>query len=101
MSEESAGGERLTPEERSVSMRLSQGFAWPTVVLLVGLIATGVCVTATAVSGRLPLLAGLFINSLVGYGLYTVVHEAAHRSISGRNPTFARWDVICGNIHLL
>ena len=98
MSEESAGGERLTPEERSVSMRLSQGFAWPTVVLLVGLIATGVCVTATAVSGRLPLLAGLFINSLVGYGLYTVVHEAAHRSISGRNPTFARWDVICGNI---
>ena len=63
-----------------------------------GLIATGVCVTATAVSGRLPLLAGLFINSLVGYGLYTVVHEAAHRSISGRNPTFARWDVICGNI---
>lgn len=98
MSEESAGGERLTPEERSVSMRLSQGFAWPTVVLLVGLIATGMCVAAAAVSGRIPLLAGLFLNSLVGYGLYTVVHDAAHRSISGRNPKFARWDVICGNI---
>ena len=98
MSEQSANGERLTPEERAVSLRLSQGFAWPTVLLLLGLIAAGVGVAATAVSGRIPLLAGLFLNSLVGYGLYTVVHDAAHRSISGRNPKFARWDVICGNV---
>ena len=31
--------ERLTPAEREVSQRLSQGFAWPTVVLLAALIA--------------------------------------------------------------
>lgn len=89
--------ERLTDQERDVSQRLSQGFAWPTMVLLVGLIAIGVAVIAAWASGAMPLLVGMLINSFVGYGLYTVVHDAVHRSISNRDPRHARWDTICGN----
>ena len=90
--------ERLTDTERDVSQRLSRGFAWPTVLLLVALIAIGAAVIAAWAAGAIPLLAGMCINSLVGYGLYTVVHESAHRSISNRDPKYARWDTICGNV---
>jgi len=40
----------------------------------------------------------MFINSFVGYGLYTVVHDAVHKSISGRDAKYSRWDTICGTI---
>ena len=90
--------ERLTPAEREVSQRLSQGFAWPTVVLLVALIVVGAAVIATWAVGVMPLLVAMFINSAVGYGLYTVLHDAVHRSISNRDPRYERWDTICGTI---
>lgn len=90
--------ERLTNVERKVSQRLSRGFAWPTVLLLVVLIAIAVFVIAAWAAGPMPLLVGMFINSLVGYGLYTVVHDSVHRSISNRDPRYARWDTICGNV---
>ena len=98
MNQEATGRERLAPQEREVSQRLSQGFAWPTILLLVVLIAAGASVIVLSAAGPVPLLAGMFINSFVGYGLYTVVHEAAHRCISGRDPKRARWDAICGNV---
>jgi len=88
----------LTDAEREVSRRLSQGFAWQTVVLLVALIAIELAVIAAWAVGAMPLLAGVLINSIASYGLYTVVHEAIHRSISNNDPTYARWDSICGNI---
>lgn len=90
--------QRVTDAEREVSQRLSQGLAWPTVALLVGLIAIGAAVIAAWAGGVMPLLLGMFINSLVGYGLYTVVHDSVHRSISNRNPKHERWDTVCGNI---
>ena len=88
----------LTDAERDVSRRLAQGFAWPTVVLLVALIAIEAAVIATWAAGVMPLLAGMIINSFACYGLYTVVHDSVHRSISNNDPRFARWDSICGNI---
>ena len=89
---------RLTEAEREVSQRLSRGFAWPTVLLMVVLIAVGVAVIAAWAAGPMPLLVGMFINSFVGYGLYTVVHDSVHRSISNRDPQYATWDSICGNV---
>ncbi len=89
---------RLTSEEREVSQRLSQGFAWPTVLLLVVLIVIEVGVIAAWAAGVLPLLVGVLINSIASYGLYTVVHDSVHRSISNRDPEYARWDSICGNV---
>ncbi len=91
-------GKTLTDAEREVSQRFSQGFAWPTVLLLVALIAIEVGVIAAWAVGVMPVLAGLLINSVASYGLYTVVHEAVHGSISNRDPKYARWDSLCGNI---
>jgi len=88
----------LTDTEREVSQRLSQGFAWPTVLLLLSLIAIEGAVIAAWAGGAMPLLLGMFINSLACYGLYTVVHDAVHRSVSNRDPKYARWDTICGNV---
>ena len=88
----------LTDTEREVSQRLSQGFAWPTVLLLLSLIAIeGAVITAWA-GGAMPLLLGMFINSLACYGLYTVVHDSVHKTVSNRDPKYARWDTICGNV---
>jgi hypothetical protein len=98
MTAELSPTERLTKEEREVSRRLSRGFAWPTVVLLVALIAIEIAVVAAWATGFVPLLVGMFINSVASYGLYTVVHDAVHRSISNRSARHARWDSICGNI---
>ena len=88
----------LTDAERDVSQRLSHGFAWPTVLLFAALIVVEAAVIAAWSVGAMPLLLGMFINSLACYGLYTVVHDAVHRSISNRDPNRERWDTICGNI---
>lgn len=93
-----AASERLTDAEREVSQRLSRGFAWPTVVLLVVIITLQAIVIVAWAGGAMPLLVGMLINSFGCYGLYTVVHDAVHRSISNRDPKFARWDTICGNV---
>lgn len=93
-----SGAATLTDAERQVSQRLSRGFAWPTVLLLVALIAIEIAVIAAWAGGVMPLLLGMFINSLAGYGLYTVVHDSVHKSVSNRDPKYARWDTICGNI---
>ena len=37
-------------------------------------------------------------QQLACYGLYTVVHDAVHKSVSNRDPKYARWDTICGNV---
>ena len=63
MSEAARAG-TLTDTEREVSQRLSQGFAWPTVLLLVALIAIEGAVIAAWAGGAMPLLLGMFINSL-------------------------------------
>ncbi|NKB40011.1 MAG: hypothetical protein GKR86_02955 [Ilumatobacter sp.] len=93
-----ANATTLTDAERQVSQRLSRGFAWPTVVLFVVLIALEVAVIAAWAGGAMPLLLGMFINSLASYGLYTVVHDSVHRSVSNRDPKNARWDTVCGNV---
>ena len=98
MNAEANATERLTEVEREVSRRLSQGFGWPTVVLLVALIAAGGVVIALWSVDVMPMWLGVMANSFVGYGLYTAVHDSAHRSVSGRNPERARWDTICGNV---
>lgn len=91
-------GKTLSDEERQVSQRLSGDFAWPTVVLLAVMVGIELGVIAAWALGAMPLLVGVFINSLASYGLYTVVHDAVHRSISGRSARDERWDTVCGNI---
>ncbi|MEE3326813.1 MAG: fatty acid desaturase [Myxococcota bacterium] len=57
--------------------------AWPT--MLFGLvIVVGYAATFWAVAeGELGLVAGFFINGLLVYGSYTVLHETVHGNVSG------------------
>ncbi len=88
----------LTERERDVVQRLSQGFGWPTVLLTVGLIAAGAGVIVWWAVGGLPLMVGMLLNAWVSYALYTVHHDATHRSISGRIPSRQAWDTTWGTI---
>jgi hypothetical protein len=86
MSEVARAG-ALTDTEREVSQRLSQGFAWPTVLLLVALIAIEIAVIAAWAGGVMPLLLGMFINSLAGYGC-TPWSTTRCTSVSNRDPKY-------------
>ena len=66
------------------------GIAWPTVAL-------GLCITLAymitpllVVNGSLPVLLGLPLMSLLTYAAYTVLHDAAHGSITGSHREL-RW----------
>ena len=98
MTRGSPAAERLTDAEREVSQRLSRGFAWPTILLLAALISIETAVIAAWAVGAMPLLVGMLINSFASYGLYTVVHDSVHRSVSNRDPKYAMWDSMCGNV---
>ncbi|MFK7986322.1 MAG: fatty acid desaturase [Sandaracinaceae bacterium] len=68
------------------------GFAWPTILLLVGVIA----LEAVAWSGRVPLLLGSVLATLAGYLAFTVMHEASHGNIHGRHRRFAKLGTVAG-----
>jgi len=66
------------------------GFAWPTVVLGIVLLAAYLATPALVVTGVMPLLVAVPLVGLVTYASYTVLHDAAHGSISGSH-TSLRW----------
>lgn len=66
------------------------GFAWPTVVLGVGIFVGYVATPVLVVTGQLSLLAGFCLMSMLVYAAYTVLHDAAHGSISGSHRSL-RW----------
>jgi beta-carotene hydroxylase len=64
--------------------------AWPTIALAV---VVGVSYLATpllVITGVMPLLLAVPVMALLTYAAYTVLHDAAHGSISGSN-TSLRW----------
>ena len=65
-------------------------FAWPTVVLGIVLLATYLATPALVVMGVMPLLIAIPLMGFVTYASYTVLHDAAHGSISGSH-TSLRW----------
>ena len=58
-------------------------FAWPTVVLGIVLLATHLATPVLVVMDVMPLLIAVPLMALVTYASYTVLHDAAHGSISG------------------
>jgi fatty acid desaturase len=64
--------------------------AWPTVVLGVVLAAAYLATPVLVVMKLMPLAAAVPLVALLTYASYTVLHEAAHGSISGSN-TSLRW----------
>ncbi|MDJ0851782.1 MAG: fatty acid desaturase [Myxococcota bacterium] len=65
-------------------------FQWPTLVITaVGVLAYGT-VLALVIGGSLPVLVGMLLAGLAGYGLYLPFHESVHQNISGRH-SGRRW----------
>ena len=65
-------------------------FAWPTVVLGIVLLATYLATPVLVVMDVMPLLIAVPLMALVTYASYTVLHDAAHGSISGSHASL-RW----------
>lgn len=64
------------------------GVAWPTVFLGFGCVAAFLTVMTLGFMGIMPLWVGLILNSLILYAIQTPLHDAVHRSISGRNKSW-------------
>ena len=64
--------------------------AWPTVVLGTVVAVAYVATPVLVVIGMLPLVAAVPLVAFLTYASYTVLHDAAHGSISGSNPSL-RW----------
>jgi beta-carotene hydroxylase len=64
--------------------------AWPTVLLGVVVGASYVATPALVVAGVLPLLIAIPLMAFLTYAAYTVLHDAAHGSISGSHKSM-RW----------
>ena len=64
--------------------------AWPTVVLGIVLAAAYLATPVLVVMKLMPLAAAVPLMALLTYASYTVLHDAAHGSISGSNASL-RW----------
>jgi fatty acid desaturase len=85
-----------TSEDYFSSLREAPAVAIPTVTLFV-FVMTGI--TATwyfALMGDLPMWAGAIINGLLTYGLFSVIHDASHHSLSSNK----RFNETLGSIGL-
>ena len=86
-----------TPDTKSLdreAIRQAQlsmgGIAWPTVAFGFAIAAGYVLTFLAAARGDLSLVAGFFINGLLVYASYTILHETVHGNVSGfGQPT--RW----------
>lgn len=59
--------------------------AWPTVLLAVFVLAGYVSTLTRVLTGHLSLLIAFLITSFLTYAIYTVLHDAVHGSINGKN----------------
>jgi beta-carotene hydroxylase len=82
----------LSAQDQASFKRLTRApaVAWPTVALW--LLVTGVFIVSDtlAVTGHLPLWAGMLVNGAFGYFGFSVVHDSIHRAIS-TNTMFNDW----------
>lgn len=84
--------------EREIATSYSGSFAWPTILLFAGLVASYVAVILLGISQSLPMALCTVINGVIAYGFYTIHHEANHKNISGQY-TNLRWiDQVLGNV---
>jgi len=76
----------LASESYFSSLRKAPAVAIPTVGLFI-FVMTGIGATwYFALNGALPMWAGAIINGLLTYGLFSVIHDASHHSLSSNKP---------------
>lgn len=65
-------------------------FAWPTLLLTLGLLAMFAGSVALAVHGHVPMWLAALVNTVVIYAIYTPLHDASHSAIVPRSKGL-RW----------
>ena len=70
--------------------------AWPTVLLFAAILAGEALLWWATLSGRLSLWFGWLPATLLGYLAFTVMHEAGHGNIHGRDPRWKPLAEACG-----
>lgn len=56
--------------------------AWPTVAMMMVCLTVFFSTVGLALSGVIPLWLGALVNGLIGYLIFSVLHDAIHRSVS-------------------
>ncbi len=82
--------QELDARARKAAQAYQGEFAWFTVALALGVAAAYLGILAAAAMGSISLVAAALLTAPVVYVAYTVLHEAAHGSVSGCRPDL-RW----------
>ena len=75
---------------RKAAQQYQGDFALPTVIMGLGVFSAYLATPFAVIAGILPLWLGCLLMALLTYMAYTVLHDAAHGSISGSHPSL-RW----------
>ncbi len=81
---------------QSVWKSYSGKVAWPTVVLSFLCFSGFAAMSVAAALGYVPIWAALIANSLIGYVVFTPLHEASHSNIGTRKGSFRWLDGVIG-----
>ncbi len=71
-----------TTDEEFESLRRAPTLAMPTFIIFVVIMCSIGAVWYYALAGSLPMWQGAIINGLLTYGLFSVIHDASHHSLS-------------------
>jgi beta-carotene hydroxylase len=84
MSDRTLTFDHWSPEQRAYfkSLTTTPAIAWPSVAMWIGLNTAFLSSYFFCGTGRLPLWAGMLMNSIVGYVAFSVVHDSLHRAVS-------------------
>lgn len=73
-----------TPENEAQVRAITRTpfIAWPTVAMMIVCLSVFFSTVVLAVMGSMPLWVGALINGLIGYLIFSVIHDSIHRSVS-------------------
>lgn len=80
----------LDKQARDIAKNYMGEFAWPTLLLGLSVCAAYISVPLLVAGGHLPLPVGALLMVVLTYASYTVLHDAVHGSINGKNQSL-RW----------
>lgn len=86
----------LNKQAIAASRRFTGAFAWPTVALVVGVLAAFIANLGLFAAGYTPFWAAALIYAALTYMSYTPLHEAAHGNIHGAHDRYQWVNDLCG-----
>lgn len=77
---------------------LAAGFAWPTVLTFLGVLAGLAIVDALTIRGHISYWAAVPVDAVLIYVIFTPLHEAVHGNIAGRDRRLAWLGSLIGHV---